>query len=55
MPYSSTEGKDWTVARVVRHAPATILDIGAGAGVYETLLRRLLPAARFTEIGRAHV
>lgn len=47
MPVSSLEGKDWTVDRIRAHQPATILDIGVGAGVYEQLLRPVLPSTRF--------
>ena len=38
MPISSREGKDWTRARVEALGPVTVLDVGAGAGTYATLL-----------------
>lgn len=50
MPVSSTEGKAWLTARVVAHNPKTILDVGVGAGVYEEILRPLLPGARFVGV-----
>ena len=50
MPVSSTEGKDWTVDRIRAHGPASILDVGVGAGVYEQLLRPVLPGARFVGV-----
>jgi SAM-dependent methyltransferase len=34
MPYSSTEGKEWMREQIDRLAPATVLDVGAGAGTY---------------------
>src|SRR5258708_964797 len=50
MPVSSSEGKDWMVERIVTHRPASILDVGAGAGIYEQLLRPHLPDARLIAI-----
>lgn len=50
MPYSSEQGKDWLANRIAEHAPASILDVGAGAGTYPRLLAELVPHARFTGI-----
>lgn len=47
MPYSHEEGKDWLAERIVAHAPASILDIGVGAGTYAQLLRPKLPGTAF--------
>lgn len=38
MPISSTEGKPWTQSRIAALGPVTVLDVGAGAGTYATLL-----------------
>ena len=48
IPYSSHEGKDWTVARLKELAPKTILDVGAGSGTYVNLLRPYFPDTHFT-------
>lgn len=51
MPWSSSEGKDWVVQRVRELQPASILDIGPGAGTYAQLLRPVLdPATKFHAI-----
>jgi Methyltransferase domain len=50
MPVSSREGKDWTVDRICAHRPASILDVGVGAGIYEEFLRPVLPDARFVGV-----
>jgi hypothetical protein len=44
MPISSTEGKDWTRAKVRELAPESLLDVGAGAGTYAKLLGDDRPA-----------
>lgn len=41
MPHSLPEGKDWLAARYTAIRPATVVDIGPGAGTYATLLRPL--------------
>lgn len=38
MPYSDPENKDWTVEQILLDPPQTVLDVGAGAGVYAELL-----------------
>lgn len=38
MPISSVEGKDWTRERIRALGPVSVLDVGAGAGTYATLL-----------------
>lgn len=48
MPRSTSEGKIWTQARVLDLNPATILDIGPGAGTYSELLRPRMPHTHFT-------
>lgn len=50
MPVSSREGKDWTVDRIRALRPASLLDIGVGAGIYEELLRPVLPDTRFVGV-----
>ena len=50
MPYSSPEGKPWVCERICALHPASVLDIGAGAGTYATLLRPQLPGCTFTAI-----
>ena len=44
MPISSTEGKDWTRRRLRELAPASMLDVGAGAGTYARLVAEHRPA-----------
>lgn len=44
MPISSTEGKDWTRDKLRALAPASLLDVGAGAGTYARLLAEDRPA-----------
>jgi hypothetical protein len=39
MPTSSHEGKDWLLPRIIAEMPGSILDIGAGNGMYARLLR----------------
>lgn len=50
MPYSSGEGKAWVAEVATRLRPATVLDVGAGAGAYASLLRPLLPDARLVAL-----
>ncbi len=44
MPISSSEGKDWTREKLRALAPASLLDVGAGAGTYARLLADDRPA-----------
>ncbi len=39
MPWSDGQGKDWAVEQYQRLRPATVLDLGAGAGTYAKLMR----------------
>lgn len=50
MPYSSGEGKAWVAALAAALEPASVLDVGAGAGSYARLLRPLLPQARLVAL-----
>lgn len=52
MPFSSDEGKDWILdhVRALDPPPATVLDVGPGAGAYARLLRPLLPDARLDAV-----
>lgn len=50
MPYSSPEGKQWLVDKITALHPASILDVGVGAGTYGGLLRPYLPDCHFTGI-----
>jgi predicted TPR repeat methyltransferase len=45
VPYSADEGKDWILdhVRALDPPPATVLDVGPGAGAYARLLRPCLP------------
>lgn len=45
MPYSSDEGKEWMLRRLVELAPGVVLDVGAGWGTYARLVRPYLPDA----------
>ena len=40
MGYSDPENKPWTAEKIVQLNPKTVLDIGAGQGVYLDLIRR---------------
>jgi uncharacterized protein (DUF433 family) len=48
MPYSDLESKPWTITQATWLAPETILDVGAGAGVYAEMLKPLLPDTHIT-------
>lgn len=52
MPYSAEEGKEWVVETVrnLQPSPASVLDVGPGAGTYARLLRPTLPDATFTAV-----
>jgi hypothetical protein len=39
MPHSDSQGKDWALATYLNIKPATVIDIGAGAGTYAKLMR----------------
>lgn len=39
MPTSAEEGKEWSINKILKTNPETILDIGPGAGTYASLLR----------------
>ena len=39
MPYSDLVSKPWTITQITWQDPRTILDVGAGAGVYAEMLR----------------
>jgi SAM-dependent methyltransferase len=39
MPYSSPEGKHWTLERIRKNGASSFLDVGAGAGTYEFVFR----------------
>lgn len=43
MPWSVEEGKPWLATRVIQHRPMSLLDVGAGSGTYELVLRPVLP------------
>ena len=42
MPYSDPSNKDWTKEKIKELNPATVLDIGCGAGVYSDIVREVL-------------
>jgi cyclopropane fatty-acyl-phospholipid synthase-like methyltransferase len=42
MPYSDSANKPWTVEKIKEINPKTVLDVGAGAGVYLDLIREHL-------------
>ncbi|WP_054565958.1 bifunctional 2-polyprenyl-6-hydroxyphenol methylase/3-demethylubiquinol 3-O-methyltransferase UbiG [Frankia sp. R43] len=50
MPYSSECGKAWITSWLAELAPASVLDIGAGAGGYARICRQACPAARLTAV-----
>ena len=50
MPYSDPANKDWTIEQILRVPPTTVLDVGAGAGVYADLLRPALPGMHITAL-----
>jgi len=39
MPFSSHEGKQWAIDRIIEINPLTVLDVGAGEGIWSMLLR----------------
>lgn len=45
MPHSAAEGRPWMVERLALLDPASMLDIGAGAGTYGQLFQRHFPRA----------
>lgn len=50
MPISTHEGKAWIEERVRRHRPQTVIDVGAGEGIYEMRMRCLSPGSVWTAI-----
>jgi hypothetical protein len=50
VPYSDAQGKDWLQECIINNSPASILDIGVGAGTYSRLLRPKLRRAHFIGI-----
>jgi 16S rRNA G1207 methylase RsmC len=50
MPTSADEGKPWMINKILAKEPASILDLGAGAGTYGQLLRPLLPRTYMTAV-----
>jgi hypothetical protein len=40
MPYSDPDNKPWTAEKIKEINPKTVLDVGAGAGVYVDIIRR---------------
>jgi 2-polyprenyl-3-methyl-5-hydroxy-6-metoxy-1,4-benzoquinol methylase len=44
MGYSDPTNKPWTQAKIAELAPTTVLDVGAGQGVYLDLIRQALGA-----------
>lgn len=40
MPFSDPENKPWTAQKIVDLSPKTVLDVGAGQGVYLDIIRR---------------
>jgi hypothetical protein len=50
MPWSVEEGKEWITDRVVKCSPRTLLDVGAGSGTYELVLRPAVPDCLFVAI-----
>jgi len=50
MPHSDATNKPWTIDRIVERQPKTVLDAGAGSGIYVRLLRNRLPNTRFTAV-----
>lgn len=43
MPVSHHEGKEWSAARIKRACPLSVVDVGAGEGIYSMLMRFLTP------------
>ncbi|ONH62398.1 hypothetical protein CcI49_03190 [Frankia sp. CcI49] len=50
MPYSSDQGKRWISSWLAELAPASVLDIGAGAGGYARICRQACPAVHLTAV-----
>lgn len=50
MPTSTSEGKQWTLDRIRKMNPATILDVGAGNGTYSDLARSAVPFAQWDAV-----
>jgi hypothetical protein len=47
MPWSVDEGKPWVADRVCARCPSSLLDVGAGAGLWSMTLRHRLPGCVF--------
>ena len=45
MGFSDPDNKPWTAEKILQLNPTSVLDIGAGAGVYYDIVRRDLPAS----------
>ncbi len=43
MPWSAEENKPWIIEQMLELDPLSVLDVGAGAGVYGRLVRQSLP------------
>jgi hypothetical protein len=43
MPYSDPANKDWTIEKIKELKPKRVLDVGAGAGTYGSLIKDALP------------
>ena len=50
MAGSNPENRDWILQKVLEIQPKSIIDVGAGAGTYSTLLRKHLPDTQFIAI-----
>jgi hypothetical protein len=46
VPFSSDEGKQWLINRIIARQPRSLLDIGVGSGTYARLLRPVLPGCQ---------
>jgi predicted TPR repeat methyltransferase len=46
----SDEGKPWLINKIMAKEPLSVLDLGAGSGVYGRMLRPLLPKAFLTAV-----
>jgi 2-polyprenyl-3-methyl-5-hydroxy-6-metoxy-1,4-benzoquinol methylase len=50
MPYSAPENKEYTKQIVRNILPKTVIDVGAGAGIYGEIVRDIVPNSHITAI-----
>ena len=50
MPHSDGDNKPWAIGKIAEINPATVLDVGAGAGIWSDIITKICPSVTIDAI-----